>query len=145
MIGAVLISTSFQNAAVPLPARIIYNRLKNSIYNSLNSSIYNSLNSSIYNRLNSISLACLLNILTIYTRSLYSLFILTLHTCSSYLLFILTLYTRSLYSLFILALFQSIQRAAPPPPLSRFCYDRLSSLMKTLEVSNTEEFTPIQV
>ena len=88
MIGAVLISTSFQNAAVPLPARIIYNRLKNSIYNSLNSSIYN--------RLNSISLACLLNILTIYTRSLYSLFILTLHTCSSYLLFILTLYTRSI-------------------------------------------------
>ncbi|KAF5843023.1 DNA repair helicase [Dunaliella salina] len=27
----------------------------------------------------------------------------------------------------------------------KFCYDRLTSLMKTLEISNTEEFTPISI
>lgn len=29
--------------------------------------------------------------------------------------------------------------------LSRFCYDRLASLMKTLEIPNMDEFTPIQL
>ncbi|GLC50206.1 hypothetical protein PLESTB_000354100 [Pleodorina starrii] len=27
----------------------------------------------------------------------------------------------------------------------KFCYDRLSSLLKTLEITNTDEFTPIQL
>lgn len=35
------------------------------------------------------------------------------------------------------------------PPSSgktlRFCYDRLSSLLKTLEISNTEDYTPIHL
>jgi hypothetical protein len=30
-----------------------------------------------------------------------------------------------------------------PPCPCRFCYDRLTSLMKTLEISNTDEFTPL--
>jgi DNA excision repair protein ERCC-2 len=30
-----------------------------------------------------------------------------------------------------------------PPP--RFCYDRLSSLLKTLEVTDTDELTPLQL
>ncbi len=29
--------------------------------------------------------------------------------------------------------------------LPRFCYDRLSSLLKTLEITNTDEYTPIQL
>lgn len=32
-----------------------------------------------------------------------------------------------------------------PPCLRRFCYDRLSSLMKTLEITNTDEFLAIQL
>ena len=28
---------------------------------------------------------------------------------------------------------------------SRFCYDRLSSLLKTLEITDTDEFTPVQL
>ena len=29
--------------------------------------------------------------------------------------------------------------------MARFCYDRLSSLLKTLEITDTEEFTPVQL
>ena len=32
-----------------------------------------------------------------------------------------------------------------PCPLDRFCYDRLSSLLKTLEVTDTDELTPLQL
>ena len=31
------------------------------------------------------------------------------------------------------------------PPPGRFCYDRLSSLLKTLEITDTDEYTPVQL
>lgn len=33
----------------------------------------------------------------------------------------------------------------PTFPVPRFCYDRLSSLLKTLEITDTDEFIPIQL
>lgn len=39
----------------------------------------------------------------------------------------------------------SVNQHALASTVNRFCYDRLSSLLKTLEITNTDEFIPVQV